>query len=182
MRKIISMVESFQSIEMNILENSVAKKITGGKGELPVFEIVGSLGDVVNKIKDIYQHIFDTETVKFIPNIERSSSPINKKETDSGIGVCFVVFHSDNKYYVATSKMKHDHCVDYMKMDNLVHAGKILGVDDLGAVHINDQSGSFHRRIKYEELDKEFIELVEKSDTVVINLYEDYFNIKPLKK
>lgn len=171
-----------EEVEMNILEPSIAKKITGGKCELPTFEIEGGLFNVVSKLKEIYEFIAETETIKFLDKIKRTESPMNKKDTDQGLGICFVVFHNEGKYYVATSRAKHDFCVDYRKMDNLVHAGKILGLDEGGVVHINDQSGSFHMRIKKEELDKEFISTVRCSDTVIINLYEDYLHIKPLKK
>jgi len=164
------------------------KGITGGRTTFPIFaSLTDNLSDIVETFSDIYDPLEQIPSVKFIQDIKRTGSPINKKETDNGVGVCFVLFsrlvNGSNSFYIATDGKKHDFAVDYRLFtktseNKIIHAGKILGKDDNGVIHINDQSGSFHMMIKMEGLDTEFMSIVDESANMIVHRYEDYIWIQ----
>jgi len=190
MKKILSLSSVNKKDTVNVLAED-GLKITGGKTRFPIYEIKSkNLSFVVDLITFIYRDIQERfpSNIKYISVIRDSDSPIGKEKTDNGIGVCIVIFRrkSTNTFYIATDNRKHDNAVDYRLFskesdDLLIFAGKILGHSPSGKVHINDQSGSFHRMIKYEGLDTEFIKLINNSNESVVHLYLDYVGIVPIK-
>lgn len=167
---------------LDIVSDREASAMVNKKGLYPMFEVNhGGLDDVPVLMTELYDNIEEvhSDSVNFLTDMERSNSPISKEQSDDGVGVCFVVFESKftDKIYISTDRNKHDYCVDFNKISdpksrlNLITAGKILGKDDDGKIHITNKSGSYHRWIQAEQRDHEFNYHIGVSDNVVLNLH-----------
>jgi hypothetical protein len=171
---------------LDIVSNDTVPKMINKRGGFPVFELLnGNISDLPLLISDVIDYVSEVHSrdVMFLTDMRCSDSPINNTSvSDSGTGICFVVFSTveDGKIYLSTDKNKHDYCVDYNKIHdpksglNLITAGKILGRDSDNKVHLTNKSGSYHRWIQAENKDEEFNKCVNESENVVMNLYAEY--------
>ena len=169
---------------LDIVSDREASAMVNKKGLYPMFEVNhGGIDDVPKLMTELYDYIEEvhSDSVNLLTDVKRSNSPLSKGQPDVGVGVCFVVFESKltDKLYISTDRNKHDYCVDFNKISdarsslNLIAAGKIIGKDDTGKIHITNKSGSYHRWIQAEQRDSEFNFHVLASDSMVLNLYKE---------